>query len=89
MGVGFARDGMNSLRANRSLKTSNKKKFKEGQNTFLKTGKPLNFKKVSKEKLDIIKEKIRADSKIENIRITIITLLTLSVIAGLIIYIFY
>ena len=87
MGFGFARDGMNSLKLNRSQKTSNKKKFKEGQETYLKNRGSLNFKQISEEDLEKFKRKLKIESKKENLRTAIIVILVLGVLAGLISYV--
>lgn len=86
MGVGFARDGNNLLKFNKAQRGSSKKRFKEGQKTFLKKGRALIFKNVTKEELEKFKIEFKAQKRKENIMTTIIVTLFLSLLAGLIFY---
>jgi len=89
MGVGFARDGDNNLKSNRSLVASFRRKFKEGQETFLKKGAPLKFKQISKDELERFRLKLRNDKKKDNIRTTLIVISVLGALLVLIFYMFF
>lgn len=58
-GAGFSRDAMNRSKSNRSLRTSNKSTFKEGQVSYSEHHEKPNFKEVSEEELSRIKQEIR------------------------------
>ncbi|MFM1874921.1 MAG: hypothetical protein RL266_658 [Bacteroidota bacterium] len=58
-GAGFSRDAMNRSKSNRSLRTSNKSKFKEGQVSYSEHHEKPNFKEVSEPELNRIKQQIR------------------------------
>ena len=65
-GAGHVMDMNNRMKQNRSMKTSNRKKFKSNNRdlSFSNTqSKKLNFKKVSEEELEQIKNVIRLRSK--------------------------
>ena len=66
-GAGFSRDAINRTKQNRSLRNSQKNKFKGGVDRSLASGnkKKAKYKQVSKEKLAIIKAKIRAKARRE------------------------
>jgi hypothetical protein len=84
-GAGFNMDASNRLKSNRSLKSSKRPKFKEGQETtYLKNRRPLKLKEVSKEKLEQLKKKIlknRRRDKIKSLITGTITLVILLLLA--------
>lgn len=85
-GAGFSNDAMNTGRSNRASRTSNHAKFKEGQNTFLAGGEPLNFKEVSPEELAKVKHEIQEEAKKERIKTLIIGLVVGAVVLATVLY---
>ncbi|MDC9723485.1 MAG: hypothetical protein PSN34_12045 [Urechidicola sp.] len=85
-GAGHIADMNNRMRQNRSMKASNKPKFKSGNrdlNFDTKNSKKLSFKKVSESELKLIKIQIQQDLKKE--RINQLYIFILSVIIAIII----
>lgn len=93
-GAGHIADMNNRMRQNRSMKASNKPKFKSGNrdlNFNTKNSKELSFKKVSEGELNKIKSHIQQDLKKEKINqlyVFIISLIITTVIITIGFYIF-
>ena len=90
-GAGHVQDMNNRMKQHRSQRTSNKPKFKGNERGVISQGNNLKpkFKKVSEEKLNLIKKEIRHSNKRDNLKTILVYLLVfLCVFATMYFFIF-
>ena len=78
-GAGHVQDMNNRMKQHRSQRTSNKPKFKGNERELISQVSKLKpeFKKVSEEKLNLIKKEIRDSNSRENLKTILVYLLVL------------
>ena len=78
-GAGHVQDMNNRMKQHRSQRTSNKPKFKGNERELISQGSKFKpeFKKVSEEKLNLIKKEIRDSNSRENLKTILVYLLVL------------